>query len=144
MSDHFANSLKSYMERTGIRASELERTCGIPNATVAKLIAGQRPSVARISEMLRHIPGDAAAELLRSYLLDDVPSDWRHAVTILVEALHANPALEQATAAYRPDSLSQAIEALRIAAAGDIRLSQYIIDTATILNLMPRLESPED
>lgn len=144
MTHHFANTLKSYMERTGTRAAEIERTCSIPNATVAKLITGQRPSVERLAAMLRHFPGDEAAELLRAYLLDDVPADWRQSVTILVEAIHANPSLEQATAAYRPDSLSQAIEALRLAASGDIRLSQYLIDTATILNLMPHPEkSPE-
>ena len=137
MSQHFANSLKSYLERANIRAIDLERACRLPNATIAKLVTGQRPSVERLADILRKIPGDESAEILRAYLLDAVPGDWRHAVTILVEAIHTNPALEQATAPYRPDSLSQALEALRSAAAGDIRLAQYLIDTATIFNLMP-------
>jgi len=137
MANHFANTLRSYLERTGTRAAEFERQTGMPNATVAKLIAGQRPSVERVAEILRAMPGEEAAELLRSYLLDDVPADWRHAVTILVEAIATNPALAQAAAAYRPDSLSQAFDALRAAAAADVNLAQYIIDTATILNLMP-------
>ena len=138
MTNHFANTLKSYLERFTIRAAEFERAAMLPNATVAKLLSGQRPGVDRVAQILAIMPGDEAAELLRAYLIDDVPQDWRSGVTILVEAIQKNPALAAAAAPYRPDSLSQALDALRTAAAGDIALAQYLIDTATLLNLMPK------
>lgn len=133
MTNYFANALRSYLDRTGVKSSALEREAGVPLSTIAKLLMGHRPSIDRLAELLRVIPGDEAAELLRAYLLDDVPENWRHAVTIIVQAISAETAhtLQETTA--KPDSLTSAITRLRRAAESDISLTQWLIDTADLI-----------
>ena len=134
MTNYFANALRSYLDRTGTKSSALEREAGVPLSTIAKLLMGHRPSIDRLAELLRVIPGDEAAELLRAYLLDDVPENWRHAVTIIVQALSTDTAAHtlQETPA-KPDSLTSAITRLRRAAESDISLTQWLIDTADLI-----------
>lgn len=133
MSQHFANALKSYLERYSIKSATLEREANVPASTVSKLMSGVRPSVERIAEILTAIPADEAAELLRAYLLDDVPPNWREAVTIIVQAAATDGRLQSPVGLETVDSLTEAISRLRKAADGDLSLSQWLIDTARLL-----------
>ena len=124
MSEEFATSLRSYLDRTNVRAIDLERAASLPNATVAKLLQGQRPSVERLGEILQSVPRGEAAILLRSYLIDAVPSAWRTCVTITIA--DASPVSQHR------DKLTGALEHLRAAAAADISFRKWVIQTATL------------
>lgn len=133
MSQHFATALKSYLERFSIKSATLEREANVPASTVSKLMSGVRPSVERITEILAAMPNEEAAELLRAYLLDDVPPDWREAVTIIVQSIVTDGRLQSPVGTESVDSLTDAIMRLRKAADGDLSLSQWLIDTARLL-----------
>lgn len=128
MSARFAQSLRSYLERTNTRAIDLERLAQLPNATVAKLITGQRPSVERLGGILHCIDPGEAAELLRSYITDAVPPDWISRVTLTIDV--PSPAPKPVR-----DSLSRAISGLHRAAEADPSLAAWVTNTARVLNL---------
>lgn len=134
MTEHFAVALRAYLEQTKTSQAQLEKAAKVPASTVAKLISGIRPSPERLQEILRAVPGDEASELLRAYLLDDVPEEWRESVTILVSALTPNIIRDN----KGQDSLTAALNALRTAAQGDASLRNWIVNTATAFRLIER------
>lgn len=133
MSEHFATSLKSYLERTKTKAVDLERDANVPPSTVGKLITGVRPSVDRVTEILQAIPHPEAAKLLEAYLYDAVPQNWRDAVQIIIFA--AETALASAPAAVK-DTLTRTLEAINSKARSDIDFAAWLTDTARLLNLI--------
>lgn len=135
MTNRFAVALTSYLESHTLRAVDLERatTPPLPNATVARLCAGQRPSVERLAELLQAVPSNEAAKLLEAYLLDAVPQNWRDAVQIIIFA--AETALASAPAAVK-DTLTRTLEAINSKARSDIDFAAWLTDTARLLNLI--------
>lgn len=131
--NRFAVALTSYLETNNIRAKQLETLAALPNATIAKLTAGQRPSVERLAELLQAVPSPEAAKLLEAYLYDAVPQNWRDAVQIIIFA--AETALASAPAAVK-DTLTRTLEAINSKARSDIDFAAWLTDTARLLNLI--------
>ncbi len=137
--NHFAVALSSYLETNSIRAKQLETLAGLPNATIAKLTAGQRPSVERLAEILQAIPSTESAKLLDAYLRDAVPQQWRDAVQIIITV--AETALQSAPPEVK-DTLTRTLERIAERARSDIDFAAWLLDTAALMQLTPEPATP--
>jgi len=143
MNDHLAIALRNYLERSERSALDVERTAGLPNATIAGVIRGRHPRSDTMSALLAAVPIEVARTFLIAYLKDDCPDDWEGKVLIDVllddSGIHERNATDY-TAGQPTDRqtlLEQALSALTHAANGDAATRDWIIDTAKLLNLIP-------
>jgi hypothetical protein len=143
MTDHLAIALRDYLERSNRSALDVERTAGLPNATIARIFTGRHPRSDTMSALLAAVPIEVARTFLIAYLKDDCPDDWEGKVLIDVllddSGIHERNATSY-TAGQPTDRqtlLEQALSALTHAANGDAATRDWIIDTAKLLNLIP-------
>jgi hypothetical protein len=135
MTDHLSIALRSFLERHQRTALDVERTAGLPNATIARIFTGRHPRPETMSALLHAIPQDEAAILLLAYLRDDCPDDWEDKITLDLLTGHlAEPSSGYSPA--KPATIEEALAALTRAAQGDANLRAWIITTAKILNLI--------
>jgi hypothetical protein len=135
MNDHLSIALRSFLERQQRTALDVERTAGLPNATIARIFTGRHPRPETMSALLHAVPQDEAAILLLAYLRDDCPDDWEDKITLDLLTGHlAEPSSGYGPA--KPATIEEALAALTRAAQGDANLRSWIITTAKILNLI--------
>jgi hypothetical protein len=135
MTDHLSIALRSFLERQQRTALDVERTAGLPNATIARIFTGRHPRPETMSALLHAIPQNEAAILLLAYLRDDCPDDWEDKITLDLLTGHlAEPSSGYSPA--KPATIEEALAALTRAAQGDANLRAWIITTAKILNLI--------
>jgi hypothetical protein len=135
MNDHLSIALRSFLERQQRTALDVERTAGLPNATIARIFTGRHPRPETMSALLHAVPQDEAAILLLAYLRDDCPDDWQDKITLDLLTGHlAEPSSGYGPA--KPATIEEALAALTRAAQGDANLRSWIITTARILNLI--------
>jgi hypothetical protein len=142
MTDHLAIALRNYLERSDRSALDVERTAGLPNATIAGVIRGRHPRSDTMSALLAAVPVEVARELLIAYLKDDCPDDWE--TKLIIDVLMPEGLQERNASSYtagqptdRQTQLEDALAALTHAAQGDSATRDWIIDTAKLLNLIP-------
>jgi hypothetical protein len=143
MTDHLAIALRNYLERSDRSALDVERTAGLPNATIARIFTGRHPRSDTMSALLRAVPLEVARDLLIAYLKDDCPDDWEQ--RLIIDVLIASDGLQEQhpsgyTAGNSPTGqtvVEEALAALTKAAEGDASLRDWLIDTAKLLNLIP-------
>jgi hypothetical protein len=142
MTDHLAIALRNYLERSDRSALDVERTAGLPNATIAGVIRGRHPRSDTMSALLAAVPVEVARELLIAYLKDDCPDDWE--TKLIIDVLMPEGLHERNASSYtagqptdRQTQLEDALAALTHAAQGDSATRDWIIDTAKLLNLIP-------
>jgi hypothetical protein len=143
MTDHLAIALRNYLERTDRSALDVERTAGLPNATIARIFTGRHPRADSMSALLRAVPFEVARDLIIAYIKDDCPNDWIE--RLVIDVLSFRDGLqEQHPTGYTADNLKpgqtvveEALAALTKAAEGDASLRDWLIDTARLLNLIP-------
>jgi hypothetical protein len=143
MTDHLAIALRNYLERFDRSALDVERTAGLPNATIAGVIRGRHPRSDTMTALLAAVPIEIARTFLIAYLKDDCPDDWEGKVLIDV-LLNDSGIHERNATSYtanqptdRQTQLEDALAALTHAAQGDSATRDWIIDTAKLLNLIP-------
>jgi hypothetical protein len=142
MTDYLAIALRDYLERSDRSALDVERTAGLPNATIAGVIRGRHPRSDTMSALLAAVPVEVARELLIAYLKDDCPDDWE--TKLIIDVLMPEGLQERNASSYtagqptdRQTQLEDALAALTHAAQGDSATRDWIIDTAKLLNLIP-------
>ena len=143
MTDHLAIALRNYLERSDRSALDVERTAGLPNATIAGVIRGRHPRSDTMSALLAAVPIEVARDLLIAYLKDDCPDDWE--TKLIIDVLVPDGGLQERDASSytagqptdRQTQLEDALAALTHAAQGDAATRDWIIDTARLLNLIP-------
>ena len=143
MTDHLAIALRNYLERSDRSALDVERTAGLPNATIARIFTGRHPRSDTMSALLAAVPVEVARDLLIAYLKDDCPDDWQN--KLIIDVLTDTASLQdRAATGYtagppidRQTQLEEAITALTHAANGDAATRDWIIDTAKLFNLIP-------
>lgn len=136
MTSHLANAVRAFLERQDITAIEIERRGVLKPTTIATILRGRHPRPDTMGTFLRAVlviaPHECEA-LLRAYLIDDCPREWEPRLTIALDGL---PILgSPLPAGY--DRLTDALDAFRLAAIGDPALSAWLIESATLLRLMP-------
>ena len=143
MTDYLANAIRDYLDRSERTALDVERTAGLPNATIAGIFRGQHPRSKTMSALLAAVPVEVARDLLIAYLKDDCPDDWES--KLIIDVLTDTASLEERSlTSYtasppmdRQTQLEEALTALTHAANGDAATRDWIIDTAKLFNLIP-------
>lgn len=142
MTDYLANAIRNYLDRSNRTALDVERTAGLPNATIAGIFRGQHPRSKTMSALLAAVPIEVARDLLIAYLKDDCPDDWE--TKLIIDVLVPDGLQERDASSYtagqptdRQTQLEDALAALTHAAQGDAATRDWIIDTARLLNLIP-------
>jgi hypothetical protein len=136
MTDHLSIALRSFLERNQRSALDVERTAGLPNATIARIFTGRHPRPETMSALLHAVPQEEAAVLLLAYLRDDCPDDWEDKIKLDLLTSHlAEPTVTYGTP--KAATIEAALAALTHAAHGDENLRLWLINTAKILKLIP-------
>jgi len=130
MSAYLAQTLKIWLETSATRAIDVERSAGLPNSTLSKIIAGTHPRPERLAQILAHVPDDIAVRLLNAYLLDDIPEDWRQRVTVTIQARSSR--LMEPDTAPQKDRLTIALERFERTARGDPSFASWVTNTASV------------
>jgi len=132
MRDSLALAIKRHLQSADMSAVQLERDAGLPNASIAKIIAGNRPRPERMARLLGAVTAPVAAEWLRCYLMDDVPETWRHRLQIIVDEMSASPRHSQGTSATT--QWEQDLAIICDHGTHDALVAELIHDIAELLN----------
>lgn len=126
-------AVRQYVSQPHIKAIELEKKAGVPQATIGSILRDVHPRPERLGQLLRAVDDETAITWLEAYLLDDVPEDWQQRVNVLIkESLRANTLKEQATP-VRQNDFDVAWQRLRAVVSRDAELGQWFCQTVALV-----------
>jgi hypothetical protein len=131
---YLAVKVRNYVNQPGITAMGLEKSAGIPTATITHILRDSHPRPDRFGRLLRVLPAAVAIEWLTAYLLDDVPEQWRERVQIIINGVHDEPStLREPEPDYGPPDTARAISRLTAAMEKDAELGRWFVQTVNLL-----------
>jgi hypothetical protein len=131
---YLAVKVRNYVNQPGITAMGLEKSAGIPTATITHILRDSHPRPDRFGRLLRVLPSQVAVEWLTAYLLDDVPDAWRERVQIIINGVHDEPSTVcEPTPDCGPPDTALAISRLTAAMEKDAELGRWFVQTVKLL-----------